>query len=138
LSLVLDTNEYIFAFGLARKPECERLISALIAERPNIRHAIRIPRLIVTEVRKNLSPEVFKEFILFINDITRIDEDISVPFELAAKYEAAGLAPEDAFIAAYAEWAGADFLVSENRHFLARRKGLPFKILSTKEMIAAL
>ncbi|MEW6041327.1 MAG: hypothetical protein AB1633_07385 [Elusimicrobiota bacterium] len=99
--LVLDSNEYIFGFGITQVFDCVKLIDTLRDKYPQ--HNIRIPRLIVVEVRKNLFPELFKEFILFINQLTIIDEDIVVPFELAAKYESRGLQPEDAFIAAFTE-----------------------------------
>jgi hypothetical protein len=51
--------------------------------------------------------------LIFINELTTIDEDIVVPFEIAFKYEAKGLKPADALIAAYTEWVGADALVTE-------------------------
>ena len=134
--LVLDTNEYIFAFGLAKKQSCREVISLLEDKFPS--HNIRISRLIVEEVRNNLSPEEFKEFILFINSLTKIDEDILVPFELAAKYEFQGFQPEDAFIAAYVEFVGADALVTENRHFLSREKELLFRVVTASEILAEL
>lgn len=134
--LVLDSNEYIFGLGLSREPDCEKLIDTL--REKHSKHTVRIPRLIVGEVRKNLSPEVFKEFILFINQLTSIDEDILVPFELAAKYESKGLQPEDAFICAYTEWVGAGALVTENRHFLTRQKDLPFKVSTAEKIVGIL
>ena len=91
--------------------------------------------MIVDEVGRNLSLEEFREFIEFINNITQIDEDIYVPFELGAKYESMGLNSSDAFIAAYVEWTGADALVSENRHFLSRHSRLSFKILSAENCL---
>lgn len=57
----------------------------------------------------------------------RDGEDWEVPFELGAKYESRGLKPGDAFIAAYTEWTGAEYLVTENRDFLSLT-ALPFKI----------
>lgn len=80
-------------------------------------HSIRIPRLIVEEVRRHLTPEEFREFTGFVTTIIAIDEDFIVPFELGAKYESFGLKPTDAFIAAYVEWTGTNALVTENRHF---------------------
>ena len=62
-----------------------------------------------------------------------IDEDTLVPFELGLKYESLGLKFADAFIAAYAEYVGAEILVSENRHFLTRHHArLPFKICNAE------
>ncbi len=130
--LVLDSNEFIFAFGVARKPSCEALLDAIV-ESPL--HALRIPRLIIEEVGRHLTPEEFREFIDFIMGLTVIDEDFVVPFELGAKYEAEGLKPADAFIAAYVEWTGAEALVTENRHFLRQRDNLPFKVLNAADCL---
>lgn len=79
-----------------------------------------------------MSANDFQEFFDFISELTMIDEDFIVPFELGVKYERLGLKEADAFIAAYAEWVGADMLVSENRHFLTRHSNLPFKILNAE------
>lgn len=130
---VLDSNEYIFALGPARDPICIKLLDKIIENIDDV--TLRIPRLIVEEVRSNLTPEAFKEFIIAINKLTNIDEDIEIPFEIGVKYQLKGLKYADAFIAAYTEWVGADILVTENRHFLARRKGLPFKVIGAKEAI---
>lgn len=91
--------------------------------------------MIIEEVRRNLTPDVFREFIEFTSALTTIDEDILVPFEIGVKYEIKGLKPADAFIAAYTEWVGADVLVSENRHFLSHSPGLSFKVLTAKECL---
>lgn len=130
--LVLDSNEFIFGFGVARKPSCEALLDA-ITDAPVT--AIRVPRLIVEEVGRHLTPEEFREFIEFIASLTVIDEDFVVPFELGAKYETEGLKPADAFIAAYVEWTGADALVTENRHFLRQRDNLPFRIYTASDCL---
>jgi len=135
LLLVLDSNEYIFALGVVQDPICVELLKKIL-EHSEI--SLRIPRLIVEEVRSNLTPEAFKEFIISINKLTRIDEDIEVPFELGVKYEVKGFKPADAFIAAYVEWVGADALVTENRHFLFRSSNLPFKVLTAKECLKIL
>ena len=126
--LVLDSNEYIFAFGISRKPICENLLDAILDTYPQ--HDIRIPRLISDEVRRHLTTEEYREFIEFITNLTSIDEDFVVPFELGVRYEIKGLKPADAFIAAYVEWTGAEILVTENRHFLRNFSSLPFKILN--------
>ena len=131
--LILDTNVYIFAFGTSKKPSCRDII-ALLGE-PFSSCKLRIPRTIIGEVRRNLSPEVFQEFIGFILTITAIDEDSVVPFEIAFKYEAKGLKPADAFIAAYTEWIGAKVLVTENRHFLTQHSDLPFKVLTAEKCL---
>jgi len=134
LLLVLDSNEYIFAFGLYKKPSCEELLDTILS----FSIPIRISQAIIKEIRRNLPISAFKEFIEFITSLTIIDEDIFVPFELGIKYELKGLKPSDAFIAAYTEWVGADALVTENRHFLSKHSDLPFKVLTAKECLKIL
>ncbi|MFH1190808.1 MAG: hypothetical protein V1670_01245 [Candidatus Omnitrophota bacterium] len=131
--VILDSNEYIFALGAIRKTTCERLIEEVSQRTKDI--TVRITRLIVDEVRNNLTPEAFREFMIFINKLTTIDEEFLVPFELGAKYESFGFKPADAFIAAYTEYVGADILVSENRHFLTHHSDLPFRILTAEKSL---
>lgn len=131
--LVIDSNVYIFGFGFVKVQACNNLILTII-EKYNL-HTLRISRRIVEEVRSHLSPEDFVKFIKVINILTKIDEDFVVPFEIAIKYEAKGLKPADAFIAAYAEWVGADVLVTENRHFLSCNPDLPFKVLTAEKCL---
>jgi len=95
LLLVLDSNEYIFAFGLLKDENCENLVR-FVKDKSSL-YLVRIPQIIVEEVRAHLTPEAFKEFILFINILTSVDADTSVPFELGAKYEFKGFKPADAF-----------------------------------------
>ncbi len=133
MQLVLDANEYIFALGFARKESCESLLKYLIE---NISlHPICICRTIVEEIRANLTTKDFHNFVKFINICTTIDEDFLIPFEIGARYEKKGLKDADALIAAYTEWVGADVLVTENRHFLTRQRGLPFKVLTAEKYL---
>lgn len=131
--LVLDANVYIFGFGLVKDTACEELLS-IIAESSSL-YILRISRSIIKEVGHNLSLEDFQNFIRFITALTKIDEDFLIPFELGAKYEAKGLKPADALIAAYTEWTNADVLVTENRHFLSRQTDLPFKVLTAQHSL---
>ena len=131
MELILDANEYIFALGLMKKETCTVLFEQILKNISD--HHIHICRTIVDEIRQNLSLDEFREFILFINPISTIDEDFFVPFILGEKYMEKGLKPADAFIAAYTEWTGADVLVTENRHFLTLHDNLPFKILSAEK-----
>ena len=134
--LVLDTNEYLLAVGLVRSPSSEHLLDILIERFPA--HRIRIPRLIVDEIRRNLPPVVFRDLLSSLLLFVSVDEDFEVPFELGVQYEAKGLKPADAFIAAYTEWVGAAALVTENRHFLGRRSDLPFKVLTAEQSLKIL
>lgn len=131
--LVIDSNIYIFGFGFVKVPACSNLVLTII-EKYNL-HTLRISRRIVEEVRTHLSPEDFAKFIKVINILTKIDEDFVVPFEIAVKYEAKGLKPADAFIAAYTEWVGADALVTENRHFLSLHSNLLFKVVTAEKCL---
>jgi len=134
LRLILDTNEYLFAFGLVKAPICEKLIAVILEQFPQ--HAMRIPAKIVEEVRRNLTREVLREFFEFLDSLSiTIDHDFLVPFELGAKYGSKGLKPADAFITAYTEWVGADILATENRHFLTLHVDLPFHIFSAERCI---
>lgn len=134
--LILDSNEYIFALGAVREKASEEILEKILKSRKSI--SVRVPRMIIQEVRNNLTPEAFKEFILLINIIVKIDEDTLIPFELGAKYESLGLKPADAFIAAFTEWTGADALVTENRHFLSHCVNLPFKVITAQACLKIL
>lgn len=131
--LVLDSNEFLFALGLFPKPACQRLIKQLIQRRP--RDTVRIPRTVVREVLRHLAPAGAREFFRIMDALGQIDENYVVPFELGNRYELLGLKPADAFIAAYAEWVGAEALISENRHFLTRHADLPFRVLTAQAFL---
>ena len=53
MELVLDANEYIFGFGLAKEPSCEKLIDVIHNKYPS--HSIRICEIIVVNGRLNLA-----------------------------------------------------------------------------------
>lgn len=133
MRLVLDANEYIFGLGLFKKQSCESLLLFLIDNVSS--HSVSLCRTIVEEVRANLTPREFQGFFKFINAFATIDEDFFIPFELGAKYEAMSFKEADALIAAYAEWVGADALITENRHFLCRNPALPFKVVTAHKCL---
>lgn len=134
--LILDSNEYLFAFGVAQQPAPRALFDRLLAERGS--HQIRLPRLILGEIQRNFPARIFREVAKLIQDFFHVDEDFLVPFELGSKYEQMGLKPADAFIGAYTEFVGADALVTENRHFLTRRTDLPFRVLTAEQCLKLL
>jgi hypothetical protein len=119
--------------GLSKKESCKSLLKHLVDSFPL--YFVSICRTIIEEVRDNLSPKDFQNFINFANTFTKVDEDFLIPFELGAKYEAEGFKEADALIAAYTEWVGADVLVTENRHFLSRNPNLPFKVLTANKCL---
>lgn len=133
MRIILDSNEFIFALG-EQEPNARMLLDILFTDTSS--HSLRLPRTVFEEVKRNLSVEAFKEFILLLLSANiPIDEDTLVPFELGMKYELAGFKYADAFIAAYAEYTGAEVLVSENRHFLARHSRLPFRICNAAQCL---
>ena len=62
--------------------------------------------------------------------------DGPVPADLVTKYVGLGL-PEkaDAVIGAFAEWQGAEYLISDNRHFLRDLSTEAFEVLSPDEFL---
>lgn len=74
MQLVLDSNEYLFAFGIERKPACEALFDALLEA--SARYRLRISRTILEEVRRNAAPQRFRDFWLFLQALgVIVDED---------------------------------------------------------------
>lgn len=55
--------------------------------------------------------------------------------ELFQKYKNLGFKKGDIAIAAFAEKENADFLISENRHFLKELKTRKFKILNAEQFL---
>lgn len=133
LKIVLDTNEFILAFGAPKELLAERVLS-YIAQTPKLCE-LDIVRTIVIETIRNISVSQKKHFFAYIRNHAKLTEDYEVPVEFGIKYASKGLKRADAFIAGYAEYIGADILVTENRHFLRKHSNLPFKILTAKEFI---
>lgn len=77
---VIDSNEYIFAFGPSPQSKSRDFLEKLLDKAH--RHVLRVPRTIFKEVQRNLSPEAFQEFNALIHAFTFIDEDTVVPFEI--------------------------------------------------------
>jgi predicted nucleic acid-binding protein len=133
LRIVLDSNIFLFAFGFNKQPACVALVDLLSRHKAD--HKLRIPRLVLREIRRNLTPSLLQDAMKYAHRLAIPDEDFVVPFELGTQYERRGLKPADAFIAAYTEWVGADCLVSENRHFLGRQKNLPFRVVNAEQCL---
>jgi len=135
--LVLDSNEFIFDF-LKTKKECILLISLCRKKKINI----VIPTLVLDEVFRNIKVETNKDYAskardsLLKADNIEIIETANIPSSLIEKYQARGLKQADASIAAFVEWVGAKYLISENRDFLKGLKVEEFEILSAKEFLS--
>lgn len=81
---VIDSNEFIFA--ISYQNNVSKLLLDKLCIKPS-RHSIRIPRTVFEEVKRNLSPEAFREFATLLSATSIfVDEDIVVPFELGLKY----------------------------------------------------
>lgn len=133
MRLVLDSNEYIAGFGDRPDLPPARLLDYFL-DHPG-RHEIVASRTIVEEVRRNLLPEAFKDFwsFLAVFSVNPV-EDWEIPFAMHEKYSGLGLKPGDAAIAACAEAAGAEIVITENRDFHGR-SGLPFRPLRAEEFL---
>jgi len=58
-----------------------------------------------------------------------------MPFSLFNKYKNLGLKKGDIAIAAFCDSVNADYLVSENRHFLKGIKNTKFKIVNVEQFL---
>ena len=98
-----------------------------------------VPRLVAQEVTRNLtSREQVRHFYhLFHNHEFAFIVDDPVPEVLVIKYANLGLpAKADAFIGAFAEWMGARYLISDNRHFLRTLKTDAFDVVDAATFLA--
>ena len=133
MRLVLDSNVYILGFSESRPPAAASLFGLLVDE-PD-RFELIISRTILQEVEQNLPPRAYGVCWGFLTamDIEPV-ESWQIPFETGSRYQERGLKPGDAFIAALAEWSGAEYLVTENRHFMVR-SALPFKVAKIEDFL---
>jgi hypothetical protein len=99
---------------------------------------LMIPGLVANEVRRNLkSNEQVRRFyhLFHKREFAQIVYE-PVPSELFAKYVALGLrAKGDAYIGAFAEWVGSQYLISANRHFLRELRTGAFEVVEAQEFI---
>lgn len=127
MRLVLDTNEYLYAFGLERKVECEDINFWLGANAADVE--LFVPRMVVDEITRNLANPILRRIHRFWKLMEcSIDDDGLIPADLYESYIHCGLKSADARIGAYAEWVDADYLISENRDFLSLAGPLPFRV----------
>jgi len=114
MRICIDSNQFILALTQA-DPEAEELILN-VAE-----FDVFVPRLVMKEVTRNLAADRVDYLHRLIADNARFHiVDASTPPELIEKYVALGLpAKADALIGAFTAWVGAQYLISDNRHFLS-------------------
>jgi predicted nucleic acid-binding protein len=137
MRLVLDANEYVYAFGVGRKPSCETLLLTLSEQGG---HDVRVLRTIVEEVVRNTRGEAHSLFFEALDDLLEegygIDETFIIPYHIGFQYRERGFKPADALIAAYADVVGADMVISENRkHFHGMADRLPFQVMDAEQFL---
>ena len=127
--IVLDSNEYINF--LNEGVSLDEITS-------NDIFTIYINETITKEVLNNIKEYLKKDFFgfLFTNNI--IPNNQKIPYELLEKYKKLGLKKGDIAISAFSEHIKADYLITENRHFLKKRKFEMFKVASLKGFLKKL
>ena len=125
--VILDANEYINYIS-NKILLLDRILS-------DDKILIYINETITKEVINNLSQSLIKDFYDFLlrNNISVYYEKI--PFHLLQKYKKLGLKKGDIAIAAFCENINADYLITENRHFLKSKKFDKFKVLSLRAFL---
>ena len=124
--IVIDSNEYIDCIN--KKTDITEILS-------NKGLIICVHNIIIKEVLDNLIESAKKEFykLLFNNNI--FVNDGILPLYLFEKYKKLGLKKGDIIIAAFCEYVEADYLITENRHFLKIKNFDRFNILNIKDFL---
>ncbi len=130
MRICIDSNQFIF--GLSGSDAASETVLKLLP-----RLEVVIPRLVLKEVTRNLNQEQVKALYVLLRQaphVAIIDEP--VPAELVQKYVALGLHEKaDAIIGAFAEWQGAKYIISDNRHFLDELKSSAFEVVSPEDFL---
>ena len=130
--VILDSNELIFGI-IGNKGYPYQLMQSIAKLCDNF--DFWISRQIVKEVLDNVQDGQKGEFFkLITSGFLKYDGKI-VDRELFLKYRNKGLKKGDVVIAAFAEMKDADFLVSENRHFLKGLKTGKFRVLNAEHFL---
>ncbi len=129
--ICIDSNQFVF--GLNETDEDSVAFLNILSD-----FNVAIPRLITQEVTRNLDTAVqvrkFYRLIYGVPNFLVVDEP--VPQTFVTKYVELGLREKaDAVIGAFAEWVGAKYLVSDNRHFLQELKTDAFEVISPAEFL---
>jgi hypothetical protein len=130
MRICIDSNQFIF--GIEGSDSAAEELMMLL---PHLE--VVIPRLVVKETTRNLNDAQTRVLYALLNKAPRVAIiDEPVPADLVTKYIALGL-PEkaDAVIGAFAEWQGAKYLISDNRHFLEELSTAAFEVLSPDEFL---
>lgn len=124
MRICIDSNQFIFGIG-GTDPASETIMSLL----PVL--DVVLPGLVIKEVSRNLTESQIKALFSLFSKVPQLKIVYEpVPIKMVQKYVNLGL-PEkaDAFIGAFAEWQGADYLISDNRHFLSELSGAAFAVI---------
>lgn len=125
--IVLDSNEYINCLN--------NDIVLLDKITSNEIFMIYINEIITKEVLNNINESLKKKFFDFLFTSNIIAYNQKLPDFLLTKYKQLGLKKGDIAIAAFCEHINANYLITENRHFLKSRKFEKFMVLSLKEFL---
>ena len=125
--IVLDSNEYLTFFN-----EKSLLLRGILE---NEKITICTNELIIKEVLRNLDESIKKNFYkLLFNDNIKVHKE-KLPAYLFKKYKSIGLKKGDIEIAAFCEFADAQYLIAENRHFLKNMKFDKFEVFGVKNFL---
>jgi predicted nucleic acid-binding protein len=130
MRICIDSNQFIF--GLSGSDVASETLLKLLP-----RLEVVIPRLVLKEVTRNLNQAQVKAFYALLHQAPHVAivED-PVPAELVQEYVALGLREKaDAVIGAFAEWQGAKYVISDNRHFLDELQSNAFEVVSPEEFL---
>lgn len=117
---MLDSNEYII-FLSKQQTWLHKVLES---------HIVHVNELIVKEVLRNVPEGMKKEFYALLMKNSVMLHSEKLPMHLHGKYKKRGLKKGDIAIAAFCEHVRADYLISENRHFLKRKAFAEFKVAS--------
>jgi predicted nucleic acid-binding protein len=130
MRICIDSNQFIF--GLSGSDAASETVLKLLP-----RLEVVIPRLVLKEVTRNLNQAQVKALYALLHQAPHVAiVEEPVPAELVQKYVALGLREKaDAIIGAFAEWQGAKYIISDNRHFLDELHSSAFEVVSPEEFL---
>ena len=130
--IVLDSNEYINYLSKKSAGMTDFSSEKLFLDK-NL--SIAINDHIIREVLRNISEIQKKEFYRIISKDNINFYGELLPIHLLDKYKNLKLKKGDIAIAGFCENISAEYLISENRHFLKGIKNTKFKIINAKEFV---
>jgi hypothetical protein len=127
LIIILDSNEYINYLNK------ETLLLQKVFLDKNL--SIWINDHIIREVLRNIKELQKKEFYNIIFKYNINFYGLKLPIHLLDKYKNLGFKKGDIVVAAFCKSVPAEYLISENRHFLRNVKIYAFKVVTLKEFV---